>query len=92
MVQVAVGDQPKDIEEQIKRMVLTYIERPSCIILAITAANTDIANSDALKFASSVDPQGSRTLGVVTKLDLMDQGTDAVDVCKCLGRCWVAEC
>jgi len=80
VTKVAVGDQPKDIEEQIKRMVLTYIERPSCIILAITPANSDIANSDALKFASSVDPQGMRTLGVITKLDLMDQGTDAVEV------------
>eukprot|EP00656_Telonema_subtile_P019445 TRINITY_DN2068_c0_g1_i4.p2 TRINITY_DN2068_c0_g1~~TRINITY_DN2068_c0_g1_i4.p2 ORF type:complete len:254 (-),score=76.85 TRINITY_DN2068_c0_g1_i4:3-764(-) len=80
VTKVAVGNQPKDIEEQIKKMVLTYIERPSCIILAITPANTDIANSDALKFASSVDPQGMRTLGVITKLDLMDQGTDAVDV------------
>ena len=43
-------------------------------------ANTDIANSDAIKMAASVDPQGMRTLGVITKLDLMDQGTDAVDV------------
>lgn len=80
VTKVAVGDQPKDIEDQIRRMILTYIERPSCIILAITPANTDIANSDAIKMAASVDPQGMRTLGVITKLDLMDQGTDAVDV------------
>merc|ERR1712166_424182 len=80
VTKVAVGDQPKDIEEQIRKMILTYIERPSCIILAITPANTDIANSDAIKMAASVDPQGMRTLGVITKLDLMDQGTDAVDV------------
>eukprot|EP00658_Telonema_sp_P-2_P015693 TRINITY_DN1605_c0_g1_i4.p1 TRINITY_DN1605_c0_g1~~TRINITY_DN1605_c0_g1_i4.p1 ORF type:complete len:677 (-),score=149.15 TRINITY_DN1605_c0_g1_i4:391-2421(-) len=80
VTKVAVGDQPKDIEQQIMKMIQTYIERPSCIILAITPANTDIANSDALKFAATVDPQGMRTLGVITKLDLMDQGTDAVDV------------
>jgi len=61
-------------------MIMTYIERPSCIILAVSAANTDVANSDALKMASTVDREGLRTLGVLTKLDLMDQGTNCVDV------------
>ena len=50
------------------------------MILALTAANTDLANSDALKMARSVDPDGERTIGVVTKIDLMDQGTDALDL------------
>ncbi len=74
---VAVGDQPDDIGEQIREMVLSYITRPSTIILAVTAANTDIANSDALQLAKKVDPEGNRTVGVLTKLDLMDRGTDA---------------
>ncbi len=46
----------------------------------MTAANTDVANSDALKMAREVDPDGERTIGVVTKIDLMDQGTDALDL------------
>ena len=46
-------------------------------ILAVSPANTDLANSDALKLAKSVDPDGVRTIGVITKLDLMDEGTDA---------------
>jgi dynamin 1-like protein len=50
------------------------------LILALTAANTDLANSDALKMAREVDPTGERTIGVVTKIDLMDQGTDALDL------------
>jgi len=50
------------------------------LILALTAANTDLANSDALKMAREVDPDGERTIGVVTKIDLMDQGTDALDL------------
>jgi len=54
-------------------MIMTYIEKPSCIILAVSAANTDVANSDALKLARLVDREGVRTLGVLTKLDLMDQ-------------------
>ncbi|GIQ91645.1 dynamin superfamily protein, partial [Kipferlia bialata] len=72
-----VGDQPKDIEAQIKRMVLQFITKPNSIILAVTAANTDLATSDAIQMARQVDPNGERTIGVMTKLDLMDQGTDA---------------
>jgi replication fork clamp-binding protein CrfC len=48
--------------------------------LALTAANTDLANSDALQIARVVDPQGDRTIGVVTKIDLMDEGTDAIEL------------
>jgi replication fork clamp-binding protein CrfC len=77
---VPVGDQPKDIERQIKEMILKYINKPNSIILAVTAANTDLANSDGLKLAREVDPEGSRTIGVLTKIDLMDQGTDVVDI------------
>ncbi|CRK87076.1 CLUMA_CG000842, isoform A [Clunio marinus] len=77
---VAVGDQPEDIEDQIKNMVMNYIDNPNSIVLAVTAANTDIATSEALKFAKQVDKNGERTVAVLTKLDLMDKGTDAYDI------------
>ncbi|KAM3863667.1 dynamin-2 isoform 6-T6 [Diretmus argenteus] len=80
MTKVAVGDQPVDIEHQIRDMLLQFITKDSCLILAVTPANTDLANSDALKIAKEVDPQGLRTIGVITKLDLMDEGTDAKDI------------
>ncbi|XP_052781537.1 dynamin-1-like protein isoform X2 [Mya arenaria] len=80
MTKVAVGDQPEDIEQQIRDMCLTYIGNPNSIILAVTAANTDMATSDAIKLSKEVDPDGRRTLAVVTKLDLMDAGTDAIDL------------
>ncbi|XP_038163295.1 dynamin-2 isoform X3 [Cyprinodon tularosa] len=80
MTKVAVGDQPVDIEHQIRDMLLQFITKESCLILAVTPANTDLANSDALKIAKEVDPQGLRTIGVITKLDLMDEGTDARDI------------
>ncbi|XP_035491950.1 dynamin-2 isoform X1 [Scophthalmus maximus] len=80
MTKVAVGDQPQDIEHQIRDMLLQFITKESCLILAVTPANTDLANSDALKIAKEVDPQGLRTIGVITKLDLMDEGTDARDI------------
>nr|XP_046263316.1 dynamin-2-like isoform X1 [Scatophagus argus] len=80
MTKVAVGDQPPDIEHQIRDMLLQFITKESCLVLAVTPGNTDLANSDALKIAKEVDPQGLRTIGVITKLDLMDEGTDARDI------------
>lgn len=80
LTKVPVGDQPADIEHQIRDMILTYIARETCLILAVTPANVDLATSDALKMAREVDPQGLRTIGVLTKLDLMDEGTDARDI------------
>ncbi|XP_066489427.1 dynamin-1-like protein isoform X4 [Tiliqua scincoides] len=80
MTKVPVGDQPKDIEIQIRELILRFISNPNSIILAVTAANTDMATSEALKIAREVDPDGRRTLAVITKLDLMDAGTDAMDV------------
>jgi dynamin GTPase len=80
MTKVPVGDQPVDIEAQIRSMLMEFITRDTCLILAVSPANTDLANSDALKLAKEVDPQGSRTIGVITKLDLMDDGTDAREI------------
>lgn len=80
ITKVPVGDQPKDIEIQIRNMILQYITKPNCLILAVTAANTDLANSDALKLAKQVDKAGLRTLGVLTKVDIMDKGVDCLDI------------
>ncbi|VDM59015.1 unnamed protein product [Angiostrongylus costaricensis] len=80
LTKVPVGDQPPDIEHQIREMILTFISRETCLILAVTPANSDLATSDALKLAKEVDPQGLRTIGVLTKLDLMDEGTDAREI------------
>ncbi|XP_049849092.1 uncharacterized protein LOC126317471 [Schistocerca gregaria] len=82
IAKVPVGNQPANIEECIRNMIMTYISRPNSIILAVSAANTDLANSDALKLAYTVDPLGDRTIGVITKLDLMDAGTDALEILK----------
>ncbi|GAV47053.1 hypothetical protein ZYGR_0E00640 [Zygosaccharomyces rouxii] len=80
LTKVPVGDQPPDIEKRIKDMLLKYISKPNAIILSVNAANTDLANSDGLKLAREVDPEGTRTIGVLTKVDLMDQGTDVIDI------------
>ncbi|KAL7583115.1 dynamin-related protein 3A [Lactuca sativa] len=77
ITKVPVGDQPSDIEARIRTMIMSYIKTPSCLILAVTPANSDLANSDALQIAGNADPDGYRTIGVITKLDIMDRGTDA---------------
>lgn len=80
LTKVPVGDQPPDIEKLVRAMILSYIEKRNTIILAVHPANTDLATSDALQMARRVDPHGLRTLGVITKLDLMDAGTNALDM------------
>ncbi|KAK9757726.1 hypothetical protein RND81_01G182500 [Saponaria officinalis] len=80
LTKVAIEGQPESIVEDIENMVRTYVDKPNCIILAISPANQDIATSDAMKLAKEVDPSGDRTFGVLTKLDLMDKGTNALDV------------
>ncbi|XP_030468275.1 dynamin-related protein 5A-like [Syzygium oleosum] len=80
LTKVAVEGQPDSIVQDIENMVRSYIEKPNCIILAISPANQDLATSDAIKISREVDPRGERTFGVLTKIDLMDKGTDAVDI------------
>ncbi|XP_030767851.1 dynamin-1-like protein isoform X4 [Sitophilus oryzae] len=80
ITKVPVGDQPPDIERQIRELVIKYTANPNSIILAVVTANTDMATSESLAIAKDVDPDGRRTLAVVTKLDLMDAGTDAIDI------------
>ncbi|XP_010268466.1 PREDICTED: dynamin-related protein 3A-like isoform X2 [Nelumbo nucifera] len=77
MTKVPVGDQPSDIEARIRTMIMSYIKHETCVILAVSPANSDLATSDALQMARAADPAGSRTIGVITKLDIMDRGTDA---------------
>lgn len=80
LTKVPIGDQPANIESQIREMILGYIKEANCLILAVTPANQDLATSDALKLAKEVDPEGLRTIGVLTKLDLMDEGTNAREI------------
>ena len=61
-------------------MLVAHDPDPYSVILAVSAANVDLANSESLKLARSVDPQGRRTIGILTKLDLMDAGTHAFDI------------
>lgn len=80
LVRVPTNDQPKDICTKITEMCKKYVSNKNALILAVSSANTDISNSDALQLAREVDHNYERTIGVLTKVDLMDSGTDVVDV------------
>ena len=77
VTRVPVGKQPKNIEEITKNMAKRYVSDSLTIILCVIAANSDIATSDGLKLAKEIDTGGTRTIGVLTKLDIMDEGTNA---------------
>ncbi|WPG99865.1 Hypothetical protein R9X50_00268500 [Acrodontium crateriforme] len=70
-IQVEAFDQPTELKTKIQELCDKYIQPPN-VILAISAADVDLANSTALRASRRVDPRGERTIGVVTKMDLVD--------------------
>ena len=73
---IDIGFCPKNIEQIGHIIAQKYIQDPLTIILCVIPANSDIFTSDALRMAKEIDDSGERTIGVLTKLDIMDQGTD----------------
>ncbi|KAF8450042.1 P-loop containing nucleoside triphosphate hydrolase protein [Kalaharituber pfeilii] len=77
-IQISGRDQPEELKSKIAALCDKYIQPPN-VILAISAADVDLANSTALRASRRVDPRGERTIGVITKMDLVDP-TRAVDI------------
>lgn len=80
LVRVPIMEQPVNIDILIRKMVLDFISNPNAIILAISPGNMDIANSDSLKLAREVDPYFKRTIGVISKVDLVEHPNDLVEI------------
>ena len=78
-IQVSGKDQPEELKQKISDLCDKYIQPPN-VILAISAADVDLANSTALRASRRVDPRGQRTIGVITKMDLVtpDRGADVL--------------
>ncbi|KAL4681930.1 hypothetical protein H8959_007407 [Pygathrix nigripes] len=76
ITRVAVGNQPADIGYKIKTLIRKYIQRQETINLVVVPSNVDIATTEALSMAQEVDPEGDRTIGILTKPDLVDKGTE----------------
>ncbi|KAK9952344.1 hypothetical protein ABG768_018189 [Culter alburnus] len=76
IARVPIKGQPEDIGNQIKRLIMKFVEKPETINLVVVPCNTDIATTEALKMAQEVDPEGKRTVAILTKPDLIDKGTE----------------
>ena len=72
-----IGDQPKDIHAQLVKLIDHYIKSEATVILAVLPATVDFATCQCIQLAKQVDPQGSRTLAVVTKSDTAEVGFQA---------------
>ena len=77
ITRIPIEGQAQDIERVTKNMCRNYVTDERTIILCVLPANMDMTLSDGLQMAREVDPKGHRTVGVVTKLDIMDAGTNA---------------
>jgi GTP-binding protein EngB required for normal cell division len=75
LTQMALTDQgqPRDIKQQIHALVEAHIAKSRVVILAVLPARTDLEADAALELVKRVDPRGERTIGVLTKVDLMSQ-------------------
>ena len=90
LTKVPVGDQPADIEFQIRDMLMQFVTRDNCLILAVTPANSDLATSDALKMAKEVDPTGLYISPVMYACISISQPTNLLCVCVCVCVCVLA--
>jgi hypothetical protein len=70
------GVTTKDDIALVRNMVLGYMENPRSVMLTVIPANVDVATQEILELAADVDPEGDRTLGVLTKPDLVDHGAE----------------
>lgn len=78
ITKIPVGDEPPNIEVLVRNMIIEYIREENCLILAVSEANVDLANSEALKLAKEVDKNGLRTIGVLTKFDRIEDGAEDI--------------
>ena len=87
LTKVPVGDQPADIEFQIRDMLMQFVTRDNCLVLAVTPANSDLATSDALKLAKEVDLTGLYISPVMYACMHVSLHQSAVCVCVCVLAC-----
>ena len=69
-----IGDQPRDIYAQIKALIHRYIEPSEAVILNVMPASVDMPTCECVMMSKEVDPEGVRSIGVVTKTDLAEKG------------------
>ncbi|KRX07095.1 P-loop containing nucleoside triphosphate hydrolase [Pseudocohnilembus persalinus] len=77
ITRISIDQQQGDIEKITTEMCTRYGKDPRTIMMCVIPGNSDISTSEGLQLARKLDPEGVRTIGVITKIDIMDHGTDA---------------
>ncbi|PNY23457.1 Interferon-induced GTP-binding protein Mx [Tolypocladium capitatum] len=77
LFQAGNSTQSDEDAEVVTDMVLRYMKRPRSIILAVVSAKSDFALQKVTRLARELDPSGIRTLGLITKPDTLDEGSDS---------------
>lgn len=77
IVRTVTAGQDRSVIEQVNSMIESFLAQERTIVLAVIPANQDVATIDILERARRVDPAGVRTLGVLTKPDLIGPGSEA---------------
>jgi hypothetical protein len=74
-----VGNSKQSLEDAstVRKMVRGYMRRRRSIILAVVSAKSDFALQEVTQIARELDPNGTRTLGLITKPDTLDAGSDS---------------
>ncbi|KAK7701998.1 hypothetical protein SLS57_011513 [Botryosphaeria dothidea] len=76
LISVSNDEQSDEDVDLVSELVDTYVESSRTIILAVVQANNDIANQRIIQKARKLDPHGERTVGIITKPDLVNRGTE----------------
>jgi len=73
------GDQSQSDEDAtiVRALVESYMKKSRSIILVVVSAKSDFAMQIITKLAREIDPSGHRTLGIITKPDLLHAGSDS---------------
>ncbi|KAK0246868.1 hypothetical protein B0A54_17779 [Friedmanniomyces endolithicus] len=77
LIPTASEEQTEEDVQTVQRIVDSYIQKPRTIILAIVQASNDIANQSIIRKSKLYDRAGQRTVGVITKPDLINRGTES---------------
>lgn len=73
--------QDENLVKDIDDLVREFIDDSMCLILAVASLGgaADLTSSKAFNMARTVDPSGERTIGILTHLDMIGEGHDALD-------------
>lgn len=76
LIRTTTDGQDASVIDAVQKMVEKYMEQPRSIILAVIPANINLAATGIIQMAQEIDPKGQRTVGVLTKPDLIDPASE----------------